>query len=164
MISIRILEEFQGAVGACLAGGMITLGYDILRIFRRGIPHGNFWIGVEDFFFWIGTTLWVFSVLYRENDGSLRMYTILAMIFGMIVYHQTISEPLVRIFGKIFQKITILLGIPLKMGKSSIIFLEKKLKNCAKRLIIRGKHERSSVQSFSGGNFDGDQNGKKEEI
>lgn len=164
MISIRIAEEFQGAVSACLAGGMITLGYDLLRIFRRGIPHGNFWIGVEDFFFWAGTTLWTFSVLYRENDGSLRMYTILAMVFGMIVYHQTVSEPLVRIFGKIFQKITALLGIPLKMVKSSIIFLENKLKNCAKRLIIWGKHEQSDVQSFSGGNFDGNQNGKKEEI
>ena len=100
-----ILEELRVAGVAILSGAVITIVYDCLRIFRRIIPHGNVWIGIEDFFFWMWTALWVFSVLYRENDGSLRSYTILSMVIGMFLYHQTISEPLVGFFGKMINQL-----------------------------------------------------------
>lgn len=105
MMSGVILEELRVAGVAILSGAVITVVYDCLRIFRRIIPHGNIWIGIEDFFFWMWTALWVFSVLYRENDGSLRSYTILAMVMGMFLYHQTISEPLVGFFGKMINRL-----------------------------------------------------------
>lgn len=105
MMSGVILEELRVAGVAVISGAYITIVYDVIRIFRRLIPHGNVWIGIEDFFFWIWTALWVFSVLYRENDGSLRIYTILAMVLGMFLYHQTISEPLVGFFGKMIKKL-----------------------------------------------------------
>ena len=105
MMSGVILEELRVAGVAILSGAGITIVYDGLRIFRRLIPHGNVWIGIEDFFFWMWTALWVFSVLYRENDGSLRSYTILAMVIGMFLYHQTISEPLVGFFGKMINRL-----------------------------------------------------------
>ena len=82
MMSGVILEELRVAGVAILSGAVITIVYDGLRIFRRLIPHGNVWIGIEDFFFWMWTALWVFSVLYRENDGSLRSYNILAMVIS----------------------------------------------------------------------------------
>ena len=100
-----ILEELRVAGVAILSGAVITIVFDCLRIFRRIIPHGNVWIGIEDFFFWMWTALWVFSVLYRENDGSLRSYTILSMVIGMFLYHQTISEPLVGFFGKMINRL-----------------------------------------------------------
>ena len=99
MMSGRILGEFQVVGIAVFNGAVITFVYDLIRIFRRFISHSNFWIGVEDFLFWMWTAFWSFAVLYRENDGSLRLYTILSMTIGMIVYHRTISEPLVNFFG-----------------------------------------------------------------
>ena len=47
----------------------------------------------------------MFSVLYRENDGNLRMYTMISMAVGMILYHKIISEPLVGILGKWIKKL-----------------------------------------------------------
>ena len=105
MMSGVILEELRVFAVAVISGSVITIVYDCIRIFRRLIPHGNVWIGIEDFFFWMWTALWVFSVLYRENDGSLRSYTILAMVIGMFLYHQTISEPLVGFFGKMINRL-----------------------------------------------------------
>lgn len=128
MMSHVITGELQVAGIAFLHGVLITVVYDLIRIFRRVIAHGNFWIGVEDFLFWIWTSLWIFSVLYRENDGNFRMYTILAMVLGMIVYHQTISEPLVRVMGKMFKKILFWASWPIKRLKIYISFLGKKLK------------------------------------
>ena len=105
MISESILGELQTAFAAFFSGALITVVYDVLRIFRRMVSHGNFWIGVEDFFFWMWTTFWIFSVLYRENDGNLRMYTILFMIFGMVLYHKFFGEPLVKFVGRVLKKI-----------------------------------------------------------
>ena len=137
MMSEVILQELQAAGIAFLSGTVITFVYDVLRIFRRGISHGNVWIGIEDFIFWIWTSLWIFSVLYRENDGNLRMYTILAMVAGMIVYHKTLSEPFVRVMGGIFRKIVKSIGFLLKKCKLFAIFFGKKLKNLMKRIIIK---------------------------
>ena len=105
MISQGIIEELQGVLSACLYGMVITVVYDVLRIFRRVVAHNNGWIGIEDFLFWLWAGFWIFSVLYRENDGSFRMYTIFAMAVGMLLYHLTISEPLVRILGGVLKRI-----------------------------------------------------------
>lgn len=121
MMSPDIIEELL-VVGSAFAGGaFITVVYDGLRIFRRIIYHGNFWIGVEDLIFWIWTAFWIFSVLYRGNDGELRFYTLFSMALGMIVYHKTVSEPLVYFLGRIGRKILELLCYPLKKAWRGII-------------------------------------------
>lgn len=137
MMSDVITGELQVAGTAFLYGAVITIVYDLIRIFRRVIAHGNFWISVEDFLFWIWTSLWIFSVLYRENDGSFRMYTILAMVLGMIFYHKTMSEPLVNVIGKTLRKVVLFVGRPIKWMKIYISFLGKKLKKRIQSIIIK---------------------------
>ena len=105
MISPKIYRELETAAAAFVSGALITVVYDVIRIFRRIVSHGNFWIGVEDFFFWIWTTFWIFSVMYRENDGNLRMYTICFMGLGMILYHRFLGEPVVNFSGRVLKKI-----------------------------------------------------------
>lgn len=137
MMSEGILQELQTVGTALICGAVITIVYDLIRIFRRVLFHGNFWIGVEDLLFWSWTSLWIFSVLYRENDGNFRMYTIAAMVLGMILYHKTVSEPFVKIMGRIFRKIFQMLLRPLKMLKKFFLFWGKKLKNSVQRLIMK---------------------------
>ena len=136
-MSSVIIEEMQAAVTAFFSGMFITLVYDGLRIFRRGIYHGNFWIGAEDFLFWLWAAFWIFSVLYRENDGELRFYTILFMGLGMLLYHQTISEPFVRIAGKLLRRLWLIISYPLKLLKIYIQFIAKKLKKLMLSFIMR---------------------------
>ncbi|MBQ8857239.1 MAG: spore cortex biosynthesis protein YabQ [Lachnospiraceae bacterium] len=140
MMSQGILEELQVVGIAFVSGAVITIVYDLLRIFRRVIAHGNWWIGIEDFIFWIWTALWIFSVLYRENDGSFRMYTMGSMAVGMIIYHKTISEPLVEFFGKMLKKLLRIILFPIKRLKIYIIFLGKKLKNMIQGIIMKLEH------------------------
>lgn len=137
MMSDVITGELQVAGTAFLHGALITMVYDLIRIFRRVVAHGNFWIGVEDFLFWIWTSLWIFSVLYRENDGSFRMYTILAMVLGMVFYHRTMSETLVNVIGKTLKKVVFLVGWPIKRMKIYISFWGKKLKKKIQSIIIK---------------------------
>lgn len=136
-MSSVIIEEMRVAVTAFFSGMLITLVYDGLRIFRRGVFHGNFWIGVEDFFFWLWTAFWIFSVLYRENDGELRLYTMFFMGLGMILYHRTVSEPLVRIGGKLLRRVWLIVSYPLKLLKIYIQFIGKKLKKLMLSFIMK---------------------------
>lgn len=117
MMSGVILGELQVVGTAFLSGALITFVYDLLRIFRRAVRHGNMWIGVEDAFFWIWAAFWIFSVLYRENDGSFRSYTLLSMAAGMIIYNRTVSGTFVKIMGKILRKLVLFFVFPLKFLK-----------------------------------------------
>lgn len=160
MMSYGILQELQVVGTAFVCGAVITLVYDVLRIFRRVFSHGNFWIGAEDFFFWIWTSFWIFSVLYRENDGAFRLYTILAMVLGMIVYHGTVSELFVKILGNGLRKFVNVLVYPLKMLKIPIIFLGKKLKNRIQRIIMKRQNRKVSEDALGGIGYDEDETKK----
>ena len=75
-----------------LVGMGLFLLYDIFRIFRRIVPHGAIWIGVEDFCYWLLCTAAVFLMLYQENDGMIRGFAIGGVIFGMILYFFLLSR------------------------------------------------------------------------
>ena len=47
-----IAAEALFFVLAFAKGAGIMLGYDILRAFRRGFPHGGRLVAAEDFFYW----------------------------------------------------------------------------------------------------------------
>lgn len=161
MMSQGILKELQVVGTAFFYGAVITLVYDMLRIFRRVFSHGNFWIGAEDLFFWLWTSFWIFSVLYKENDGAFRLYTILAMVLGMIVYHGTVSEPFVKIMGRGLRKLVNVIIYPVKMLIISIIFLEKKLKNRIQRIIMKRKNQKARENALGETAYDENEAKKK---
>ena len=74
-------------------------------------------VGVEDFFFWGGSGLYLFSRVSQENEGALRGYFLLGAAAGMAAWHWSLSEYSVKYLSK-------LLGIP--VGK--LLILLKRLK------------------------------------
>ena len=50
-VSTSIYQELLFLGSSVLVGMGLFFLYDILRIFRRILPHGNIWIGVEDFLY-----------------------------------------------------------------------------------------------------------------
>lgn len=141
MKSGEILAELWMACKVFIYGVPIPFGYDLLRIFRRAFIHNNAWIGMEDACFWIGTTYWIFLVLYRTNDGELRLYVMAAMVLGMVMYLQTISDPFVKLAGKgcrwlVCQGKHFFAGI-----KFSILKLGNKLKNRWKPRIMKDRQK-----------------------
>ena len=60
-VSTSIYQELLFLGSSVLVGMGLFFLYDILRIFRRILPHGNIWIGVEDFLYWIILPAWSLS-------------------------------------------------------------------------------------------------------
>lgn len=127
-----------------LLGAALFLVYDILRIFRRIFPHGAIWIGVEDFCYWILCTAAVFVMLYRENDGMVRGFSLGGVVIGMALYYFLFSRFVIKILVKILRTIlgffgktgSVLFSPFRKAGTKIFLFFKKRLKKIAKAIKI----------------------------
>jgi len=127
-----------------LCGMGLIFIYDLFRILRRLIPHGNIWIGIEDACYWLFSTVAVFLLLYRENDGMMRAFCFLGIGIGGAIYAFLLSRFVVKIcvkiFGgvlKLFRKIFGVIGKPFVGTARKILnFLGKQLKKLYKAIKI----------------------------
>ncbi len=125
-------------------GVLILVLYDLLRIFRRVVPHGVLAVALEDVLYWAGTALLIFQLLYRENDGAVRGYALFAVAVGMLFYHQTVSGWLVEniagvlnwCFGILLKPVRIIWKKVVQVFRIAVRFYKKKLKKRLKEFII----------------------------
>lgn len=126
-ISAAIGAEAMFFLASVLEGVGLVLVYDIFRIIRRVIKHGNIWIGMEDIFYWLFCTVSVFLMLYRENDGMMRAFSFLGIMFGIAIYY--------FLFSRFVIKIGVLVLTPFsKIGKKILFFFRKVLKKVYKTI------------------------------
>lgn len=123
-----------------LCGIGLAFVYDLFRIFRRLFSHGNIWIGIEDVCYWCFCTITVFLLLYRENDGMLRLFCFIGIAVGSAAYIFILSRFVlkfcVKILGTVLKFMGRMLGIIgspfIKNGKKIINFFGKQLKKLYK--------------------------------
>ena len=87
-----------------LAGVFLAVCYDVLRIIRKIIVHTSFWIGIEDIFYWCFTGIYLFFVIYTENNGVIRSYALLAVGTGALVYHAGLGKVLLYLSVWLLEK------------------------------------------------------------
>ena len=140
-MSQDIIQEVTFFLHSIVMGVVITFVYDWFLIFRKLLKHNILWISFEDFLFWAGCGIGVFYMLYRENNGVLRWFTVLGAMLGMILYKALVSKWFVHIMSTLIYKIMWFLFRviqivvkPLKFLLSIIkkiaIFLKNKLRRC----------------------------------
>lgn len=89
-------SENQFLLHALLMGIFITFIYDLLRIFRRVVPHNGFFVSAEDLLFWVYCGGEVFLLMYHESDGTLRWFAVLGALLGMLLYRKLVSPFFVK--------------------------------------------------------------------
>lgn len=144
-VSEAILKEADILCKAFATGVILIFVYDLLRIIRRLIPHGTVWIAVEDFLFWAGSALTIFAMLYRENDGYLRGFSIGGVVVGMLLYSLLLSRFVVRFSVFLLEKILYVLLRPLvRLGR---LFL-KPVRVLGKRTRKTGRFLKKRLKKF----------------
>lgn len=144
VISETIGQEVSVLGIAVLVGAGLFLFYDIVRIFRRIIPHGVIWVGVEDVVYWLICTGVVFVMLYHENDGMVRGFALGGIVFGMLLYYLVFSRLMIRINVTIWKAVSgflgrvflLLFGPLIKSGKKGWGLLIKQLKKIVRAVKI----------------------------
>ena len=67
-------------------------GYEILIFLRKMIIHNNLVKGIEDLFYWIFMSAYIFSQIYATMYGSIRWYFLLGLVFGVAVIQKLIAS------------------------------------------------------------------------
>lgn len=105
----------------------ITLGccfcflYDVIRIIRRIIPHKNILIQVEDGIYWSFISLMMFYFMLYTSYGEIRVFSVIGVFIGMILYafiispiFMKISTYIINFMKKVFLVILNILLMPIK--------------------------------------------------
>lgn len=67
---------------AGLGGMTVFFAYCVLICFRRIVKHGSAVTGLEDIFFWVCASGFIFKQMYDTTYGSIRWYFILGVVSG----------------------------------------------------------------------------------
>ncbi len=118
---------------ALLMGIFITFVYDIIRIFRRVVPHNSFFVSLEDLGYWIYCGGAVFLLMYHESNGELRWFAVLGAVAGILLYSKTVSVIFVKYTSLVLSKALKAAGKALKWLLRPLGFLFRRAGNGAKR-------------------------------
>lgn len=122
-------------------GVLILFVYDLLRVLRRVFPRGAVLVGIEDLLYWCAAGILIFYMIFMKNSGSLRGFSLAAVLLGMLLYNQSISKYLVKglstalttIF-RLFKRVFHVIFLPFSfLFKKTREILPKTLKNWTKR-------------------------------
>lgn len=142
----EITVEVQFFLISVLWGGIILLAYDGLRIIRRLINHGTFFLAFEDLIFWVTASVFVFSMIYRQNSGIIRGFSVMGMTIGMVLYHYIFKNSVVEIIVKGIRILLRPFALVIKTVKKGIHFIISKVKKSARFLIRQLKKLFKSVK------------------
>lgn len=116
-----IVKEAELFLNSMFTGLVIMALYDILRLFRRIVSHGNMLVGLEDFIFWNMAGIFIFALIYSENDGRIRWFIIVGICMGAWLYAKSFGSFLVKYTSKYINKlINIVLKKPINKVKMAL--------------------------------------------
>lgn len=149
-ISPEISGEALRFLRFMLVGFLLILAFDLLRILRRLIPHRTGMVAVEDMLYCIGSAIFIFIMLCRENDGAIRGFCMLGMSVGMLLSNYAISPWLVKGIVKALKKILQIVGKPLRavfhMVAVPLRFLKGKIRRLLRKLQKTLKKIRKTIR------------------
>ena len=98
-----------------LTGVIIGILFDFFRILRRSIKTPNIITYIQDILFWILTGIIVLYSIWYFNNGELRIFVLLGLILGVLIYITTLSNIIVKIFTKVLVFFINIFKVPFKI-------------------------------------------------
>lgn len=111
-----------------LDGAIVGFLFDIFRILRKSFKTPDLITYIEDIVFGIiSGCILIFSII-MFNNGELRLFIFLGIIFGLIIYMLTISKYVIKISVFIVRFITKIVSVILNFVFFPIIIILKRIK------------------------------------
>ncbi len=141
-----ISVELQFFLISILCGAILLFVYDVLRILRRLIRHNGFFVALEDLLFWTLAALFIFAMIYTENDGIIRGFSVMGMAIGMVLYHYILSDVIIELTTKLIRAFFRPVLFILKKLKKFLIILHNKYRKLVNFITIRLKKCLKSIR------------------
>lgn len=97
-----------------LTGISIGILFDIFRIFRRSFKTVDFITYIQDFLFWVLAGVILLYSIFSFNNGELRGYIFVGVVFGILLYILIFSKLFVKISVQVITTIKKIVYIPIK--------------------------------------------------
>ena len=98
-----------------LTGVLIGILFDFFRILKRSIKTSNIVTYIQDILFWILAGIIVLYSIWYFNNGELRIYVLLGISIGVLLYMTTLSNIVIKVFTTITTFIISILKVPFKV-------------------------------------------------
>jgi spore cortex biosynthesis protein YabQ len=141
-----ITIELRFFLISVLWGVILLFVYDILRILRRLLKHNGFFVALEDLIFWVVASVFIFAMMYNQNNGIIRGFSVIGTAAGMVLYHNSLSEWLVLTVTKIIYTLLRPIIYIFKKVKKIILFITNKGKKLYNFLLLQLKELSKSVK------------------
>ena len=128
-----------------LTGVVLGVLFDFFRVLRKTFKTGDFVTYIEDILYWILAGIIILYNIWFFNDGEIRVFMILGILMGAIIYCLTLSPIFIKIdycFMKKIKGVFTLLYNILKIPIEFMINLLKKIKN-----IVNFKNKKGNFSS-----------------
>ncbi len=128
-----------------LTGVVLGVLFDFFRVLRKTFKTEDFVTYIEDILYWILAGIIILYNIWFFNDGEIRVFMILGILMGAIIYCLTLSPIFIKIdyfFMKKIKGVFTLLYNILKIPIEFMINLLKKIKN-----IVNFKNKKGNFSS-----------------
>ncbi len=98
-----------------LTGIVIGVLFDIFRIIRRSFKTPDFLTYIEDILFWLMAGIILLFTIFTFNNGEIRLYIFVSLLFGLTIYLLTLSKFFIKINVKIIEIIKKIVCYPIKL-------------------------------------------------
>lgn len=143
-----ITIELHFFLYSILWGAIVLLAYDQLRVLRRIIRHNSIIISLEDLVFWVVASVFIFAMIYVKNSGTIRGFSVMGMVIGMVLYHYILSDWIVLLISRGILLLLCPFNFVFKWLKKGLNFIIGKSKKIINRLYIRLKRRLKSVKLY----------------
>ncbi len=109
------LNQLSTLLYFILTGAIIGILFDIFRILRKSFKTSDIITYIHDFLFWILTGAILLFSIFTFNNGELRGYIFIGIIFGITIYLLLFSKYFIKILVAIIGFIKKIVSYPLKI-------------------------------------------------
>ena len=102
-MSAFIHHELLLLLRTIAVGAVLLLCYDLLAAFRNVFAHSDKAVGTEDILYWLCCAFFVFSEIYRSNEGILRFFMILGFLSGAYICNRVLGDIFVKCCTKFME-------------------------------------------------------------
>lgn len=131
----ELLLQIQSFVLTAVLGVVAGMVFQFYQLLVRRARVGKYSLYVMDFFLWMLMILLIFAAMLFINQGEMRVYVLIALVVGIIIYHHylgpTMEGPISTLAQLTITAVSFLFGII----KRPVLALS----NWLKGLIKRGK-------------------------
>lgn len=124
-----LLSQFNTVFIFFMTGICIGLLFDFFRIQRKVLKTCDFITYIQDILFWIVSGLIIIFVIMKYTNGEIRIYMVLGIILGILIYFLIISKYIMKIFVCILSFLLNIIGKLLFPIKKIYKIIKKSWKN-----------------------------------